>query len=125
MSRDVVFHESIFPYKHEPSISSSSQYPSSTISVPIIPVTTQNEFSTPIFNVPVECLPPSPHQESCPTPPIVPLIAHFRRSIRTVSKPAWLQDFVAQTTHDNSLPIVLPPNQDGSAGTSFLHNHFI
>ena len=125
MSRDVVFHESIFPYKHEPSISSSSQYPSSTIPVPIIPVTTQNDFSTPIFNVPVECPPPSPHQESCPTPPIVPLIAPFRRSTRTVSKPAWLQDFVAQTTHDNSLPIVLPPNQDGSAGTSFPHNHFI
>ena len=90
-------------FRSETSISSSSQCPLSIIPIPIVPISMQNNFSTLISTVPIECPPTSPHQESYPTPPIVPPIAPPRRSIMTVSKPAWLQDFVAQITHNNSL----------------------
>ena len=87
VSRDVKFHEHIFPFQETPSQSIPTplpqppifDFPTSSHPVPIIP----NPSPTPIFS-------PSPTPILAPSP--TPILAP-RRSTRLRNTPAWLSDF--------------------------------
>ncbi|KAL0383129.1 UNVERIFIED_CONTAM: Retrovirus-related Pol polyprotein from transposon TNT 1-94 [Sesamum calycinum] len=107
-SRDVVFHESIYPYD---AISQSSD----SCPLPTVPLYTENLRSNPSLSASVPTVSSSPSTEqaehnltlpsSSPSPnphspPILPTPQPTRKSARITHKPSWLEDFVC---HQDSL----------------------
>ncbi|KAL0307506.1 UNVERIFIED_CONTAM: Retrovirus-related Pol polyprotein from transposon RE2 [Sesamum calycinum] len=109
VSRDVVFHEGIFPYKNTPD--SSNEFP--------FPVAVRDEDSTSnqTTSVPMHDSAPinyvdSPHQSSLhnfnPLPEDNSSVPVLRRSSRQGTKPCWMNDLCAV------LPMMLMLKADGS-----------
>ncbi|KAL0380888.1 UNVERIFIED_CONTAM: Retrovirus-related Pol polyprotein from transposon TNT 1-94 [Sesamum angustifolium] len=101
VSRDVVFHEGIFPYKNTPD--SSNEFP--------FPVAVRDEDSTSnqTTYVPIHDSAPinsvdSPHHSSLhnfnPLPEDNSSVPVLRRSSRQGTKPCWMNDFVCSSSHD-------------------------
>ncbi|KAL0423503.1 UNVERIFIED_CONTAM: Retrovirus-related Pol polyprotein from transposon RE2 [Sesamum radiatum] len=101
VSRDVVFHEGIFPYKNTPD--SSNEFP--------FPVAVRDEDSTSnqTTSVPIHDSAPinsvdSPHHSSLhnfnPLPEDNSSVPVLRRSSRQGTKPCWMNDFVCSSSHD-------------------------
>ncbi|XP_010260173.1 PREDICTED: uncharacterized protein LOC104599359 [Nelumbo nucifera] len=113
-SRDVIFHEDIFPYRSfsaKPStcplpivdpisdydfpVSSTIPTPNSTTTVDYVPqIESDPVLSTPVDTSPTPVLfPPSTHSTN-PSSLTLPTLPHLRQSTRIKNKPVWFKDFV-------------------------------
>ncbi|KAK4390093.1 Retrovirus-related Pol polyprotein from transposon RE1 [Sesamum angolense] len=105
VSRDVVFHEGVFPYENVPS--PSDDYPYPIFELDDTPVC-RTQSSAPTFT----SEPESPGTDPDPiiavdtrvvgSPAPIP-----RRSSRQVSKPCWLSDFVCNISHNSAYSPVI------------------
>uniref|UniRef100_A0A2N9IFH9 Integrase catalytic domain-containing protein n=1 Tax=Fagus sylvatica TaxID=28930 RepID=A0A2N9IFH9_FAGSY len=104
-SRDVTFHEDIFPFQDLPDISHPS--------IPIIPLPVpEPTLSLPIPEpiLPTPSSPPSTTTTDSPPPPSTSL-----RPRRTTSRPAYLQDYVCPTLHVGPMASSLTTSTSGTA----------
>jgi hypothetical protein len=103
-SRDVVFHETIFPYESIPSTST-----------PVIPLSVSDTYQQPDPSPPVPSIsPPDPISSQSPlvAPPPEPLL---RRSHRPHHPPTALRDYVCnQVTSPNQLSTLSSSPQQGT-----------
>jgi len=103
-SRDVVFHETIFPYESIPSTFSKS--------TPVLPLPVSDHYPDP---PPVQ--PPSPPDTISSQPPLAgpPPDPTLRRSHRSHNPPTALRDYVCnQVTSPNHLPPLSSSPQQGT-----------
>ncbi|KAL0345293.1 UNVERIFIED_CONTAM: Retrovirus-related Pol polyprotein from transposon RE2 [Sesamum radiatum] len=120
VSRDVKFHENIFPYKLSPSTESSTplSIPPPTNSFPLPSQITSS--STTDTNSNDTAVPTSPATTiHVPTISASPVPIH-RKSQRHISKPTWLQDYIC--SHSTSIPHSCPPNMFSHAHKLFMAN---
>ncbi|KAL0399261.1 UNVERIFIED_CONTAM: Retrovirus-related Pol polyprotein from transposon RE1 [Sesamum radiatum] len=109
-SRDVIFHETVFPFQ---SIPLNTDSPSLPLSVPDIDPPA--EYTS--------VAPPSPHisspssDTSVPVPTSAPVSPAPRRSLRHTSKPAWLCDYVCSCAESS---ITCTPDTYSPAHMSFV-----
>uniref|UniRef100_A0A2N9H6I0 Integrase catalytic domain-containing protein n=1 Tax=Fagus sylvatica TaxID=28930 RepID=A0A2N9H6I0_FAGSY len=98
-SRDVTFHEDIFPFQDLPDISQPS--------IPILPLPVPEPVPEPIPPTPS---PPPPTTTDSPPPPSTSL-----RPRRTTSRPTYLQDYVCPTLHAGPTASSLTTSTSGTA----------
>uniref|UniRef100_A0A2N9F5X2 Integrase catalytic domain-containing protein n=1 Tax=Fagus sylvatica TaxID=28930 RepID=A0A2N9F5X2_FAGSY len=98
-SRDVTFHEDIFPFQDLPDISQPS--------IPILPLPVPEPVPEPIPPTPSS---PPPTTTDSPPPPSTSL--HPRR---TTSRPTYLQDYVCPTLHAGPTASSLTTSTSGTA----------
>ncbi|KAL2241477.1 UNVERIFIED_CONTAM: Retrovirus-related Pol polyprotein from transposon TNT 1-94 [Sesamum indicum] len=99
VSRNVIFHEGIFPF-------AQSSPATTSIPLPTIPLDADidvDSSSPPIHFPPVTTRSSPSSDRDCPSSSPVPV----RRSQRTHTRPAWLSDFVCHLTTDSSLPTII------------------
>jgi hypothetical protein len=94
-SRDVTFHEDIFPFQDLPDISQPS--------IPILPLPVPEP-------IPPTPSPPPPTTTDSPSPPSTSL-----RPRRTTSRPTYLQDYVCPTLHAGPTASSLTTSTSGTA----------
>lgn len=92
------------------------------LTLPIIPLNTPY-----IISPSEEIVVPTPSSSILPSPssPSPPSLIPLRRSTRTISKPAWMNDFVVTLTYDDTLPIAMVSPHTRSKGTFLPYNYHL
>ncbi|KAL0301553.1 UNVERIFIED_CONTAM: hypothetical protein Sradi_6432100 [Sesamum radiatum] len=104
VSRDVVFHKGVFPYKNVPSPTDDYPYPVCELDDTLC----SKQLSAPTF-------PSEPESPGTDLDPIIAIDTSIvdspapvpRRSSRRVSKPCWLSDFVCNISHNSTYSPVI------------------
>ncbi|XP_070056703.1 uncharacterized protein [Nicotiana tomentosiformis] len=98
-SRDVIFHEHIFPYSSSSSPSLSSILPSPFVDIPSHPIS--SPAITPFVVIPLSTSTPLISPAIPPTSTTTPDAPPLRKSTRTVTQPAYLKDSVCSSANSN------------------------
>ncbi|KAL0391906.1 UNVERIFIED_CONTAM: Retrovirus-related Pol polyprotein from transposon RE1 [Sesamum radiatum] len=115
-SRDVIFHEHIFPYKDNPPIYTHTPLPAP---IPDTVISDSQTHSTPVYEPSAPSSPVNP-PPSVPTSSTHSLPPAPRRTQRHVTPPAWLRDYICN--HSSHSTNTCTPSMFTPAHRSFIAN---